>query len=327
MQASAPASIDRRRLLQGLGAAALAASLPACAPAWSVQSTFWQLWPSHLELNPQAWRERIAAMHGLGFREIIIQWVGASGGAQPWQLPASTLALIFEEAERLGMGLQLGLPYDERWWRQLGNADDAALAGFLQEAQAQALAYARASTIAGHAAFRGWYIPYEIEQYSWAASERQSRLARWLREMSDPLLQQTGRVPAISTYHSKLPGQLSLADLWNGLLDAARLRPMLQDGVGVSGMAAYDALEPLHRMLLARRVPFDLIVELFEELPSERQDGTTFSARSADSARVRRQLRIARRYRAQSVVAFAADPWLIGPTPEAERLRRDWPPS
>ncbi|MGS1006679.1 DUF4434 domain-containing protein [Achromobacter anxifer] len=325
MQASLPASTGRRRLLQGLGAAALAASLPACAPAWSVQSTFWQLWPSHLELSPEAWRERIAAMHALGFREIIIQWVGAGGGPQPWQLPEATLALIFDEAERLGMGLQLGLPYDERWWRQLGNPDDAALAAFLQAAQAQALAYARASNATGLAAFRGWYIPYEIEQHSWAAPGRQARLAQWLRELSDPLAQQTASAPAISTYHSKLPGTLALADLWSGLLDAAMLRPMLQDGVGVSGMAAYDALEPLHRMLLARRAPFDLIVELFEELPSGRQDGTTFNARSADAARVRRQLRIARRYRAQSVVAFAADPWLIGPTPEAERLRRQWP--
>ena len=245
MQASTPASTGRRRLLQGLGVAALAASLPACAPAWSVQSTFWQLWPSHLELSPQAWRERIAAMHALGFREIIIQWVGASGGAQPWQLPASTLALIFDEAERLGMGLQLGLPYDERWWRQLGNPDDAALAAFLQATQAQALAYAQASNATGLAAFRGWYIPYEIEQHSWAAPGRQARLAQWLRELSDPLAQQTGRVPAISTYHSKLPGALSLADLWNGLLDVVRLRPMLQDGVGVSGMAAYEALGAL----------------------------------------------------------------------------------
>jgi hypothetical protein len=235
------------------------------------------------------------------------------------------LALIFDEAERLGMGLQLGLPYDERWWRQLGNPDDAALAAFLQAAQALALAYAQASNATRLAAFRGWYIPYEIEQHSWAAPGRQALLAQWLRELSDPLVQQTGRVPAISTYHSKLPGALSLADLWNGLLDVVRLRPMLQDGVGVSGMAAYEALEPLHRMLLARRAPFDLIVELFEELPSERQDGTTFNARSADAARVRRQLRIARRYRAQRVVAFAADPWLIGPTPEAERLKREWP--
>jgi len=306
--------------------AAVAAGLSACAPPWSVQSTFWQLWPSHLSLSPQAWRERIAAMHGLGFREIIIQWAGTSGGPEPWQLPAPTLALIFDEAERLGMGLQLGLPYDERWWRQLGDPDDAALAAFLQAAQAQALAYARAASVTGRAAFRGWYIPYEIEQHSWAAPGRQPRLARWLRALSDPLAQQAGRASGISTFHSKLPGPLSLADLWSGLLDAASVRPMLQDGVGVSGMAAYEALAPLHRMLLARRAPFDLIVELFEELPSERKDGTTFNARSADAARVRRQLRIARRYRAQRVIAFAADPWLIGPTPEAERLRREWPP-
>ena len=310
----------------GLGLAAAAAGLPACAPAWSPQSTFWQLWPSHLDLAPQAWRERIAAMHGLGFREIVIQWVGASGGPRPWQLPAATLGLIFDEAERLGMGLQLGLPYDERWWRQLGDPDDAALAAFLQAAGAAALDYAGSSPWPRRAAFRGWYIPYEIEQHSWAAPQRRQRLREWLAGLCAPLAQQAGAALPISTYHSKLPGPLSLADLWSELLDAAPLHPMLQDGVGVAGMAAYDALEPLHRMLLARRAPFDLIVELFEELPSERQDGTTFRARSAEAARVRRQLRIARGYRAQRVAAFAADPWLIGPTPEAERLRRRWPP-
>jgi len=320
--------------------AAAAAGLPACAPAWSVQSTFWQLWPSHLALEPQAWRERIAAMHGLGFREIIIQWVGATGGPQPWQLPAPTLALVFDEAERLGMGLQLGLPYDERWWRQLGDPDDAALAAFLQSAQSAALDYAGSSAWPGRAAFRGWYIPYEIEQHSWAAPGRRQRLQEWLGGLAGPLAAPASTAPVgtapvstapvstaptISTYHSKLPSRVTLAELWSGLLDAVPLRPMLQDGVGVMGMAAYEALEPLRRMLLARRAPFDLIVELFEELPSERQDGTTFRARSADGERIRRQLRIARGYRARRVVAFAADPWLIGPTPEAERLRREWP--
>jgi hypothetical protein len=171
------------------------------------------LWPSHLELSPQAWRERMAAMHGLGFREIIIQWVGASGGAQPWQLPAATLALLFDEAQRLGMDLQLGPALTTsagggNW----GNPDDAALAAFLQAAQEQALAYARASDVTGLAAFRGWYIPYEIEQHSWATPERRERLAQWLRGLAEPLAQQVGRMPTISTYHSKLPGPLSLAD-------------------------------------------------------------------------------------------------------------------
>lgn len=311
--------------MRGLGLAAIAASLPACAPAWSVQSTFWQLWRSHLALGPDEWRGRIDAMHRLGFREIIIQWVAASGGSEPWQLPAPTLALIFDEAERLGMGVQVGLPYDERWWRQLGNPDDAALDTFLQTAQSTALEYAASSDCPRRAAFRGWYIPYEIEQHSWGTPARRQRLRQWLAAWSGPLAVQAGAAPAISTYHSKLPSEVTLADLWSGLLDAVPLRPMLQDGVGVSGMEAYEALEPLHRMLLARRATFDLIIELFEELPSERQDGTTFHARSADAERIRRQLRIARRYRARRVVAFSADPWLIGSTEEAKRLRRAWP--
>ena len=75
---------------------------------------------------------------------------------------------------------------------------------------------------------------------------------------------------------------------------------MIQDGVGVAGLDNLKALEPLRRLLLARCAPFDLVIELFEELPSGSTDGSTFKARSADFERVqamadRRQLRRAAR--------------------------------
>ena len=71
---------------------------------------------------------------------------------------------------------------------------------------------------------------------------------------------------------------------------------MIQDGVGVAGLDNLKALEPLRRLLLARRAPFDLVIELFEELPSGSTDGSTFKARSADFERVRKQWLIADSY-------------------------------
>ncbi|MNE97310.1 hypothetical protein D3C80_1956340 [compost metagenome] len=99
---------------------------------------------------------------------------------------------------------------------------------------------------------------------------------------------------------------------------------MIQDGVGVAGLANYQSLAPLHDMLLARRASFDLILELFEELPSSSTDGSTFKARSADFDRVKQQWEVARGYGAKRVVAFAIDPWVIDNTPEARALMQAW---
>lgn len=65
-------------------------------------------------------------------------------------------------------------------------------------------------------------------------------------------------------------------------------------------------------------------MELFEELPSGKTDGTTFKARSADFNRVRQQWDVARGYGAKRIVAFTLDPWVIGDTPEARALMDAW---
>ena len=102
------------------------------------------------------------------------------------------------------------------------------------------------------------------------------------------------------------------------------IRDRVQDGVGVAGLRNYEALAPLQQMLLERRAPFDLIVELFEQLPPTRPDGSDFQARTASFERVRRQWDVARDYGAQRVVAFAIDPWVLNDTPEARQLLREW---
>lgn len=291
----------------------------------SVNATFLQLWRSHLDLGPEEWRLRLRSFRRLGCREIFLQWVGLEGGRpDDWMAPDTLLRTLFDEAERQHLGIHVGLPYDQRWWDMLAGSDPAALAAYLEHTRERGVAYMRDSSLPARRAFRGWYLPYELEQYNWASAQRQAMLVPWLDAFSRAA-QDTGRgVPCISTYHSRLPGEGSLAQLWSGILDQVRIHPMVQDGVGVAGLENFQALEPLHDMLLARGAPFDLILELFEELPSGATDGSTFKARSADFQRVKQQWEIARGYGAKRTVAFALDPWVIDDTPEARALMRDW---
>lgn len=301
------------------------APLAACAPPLSLNATFLQLWRSHLDLSPDDWRVRLSAYRRLGCREVFLQWVGLEGGRpDDWMVPDAVLRLIFDEAERQGLGVHVGLPYDQRWWDVLASQDKAAFTGYLDQTRSRGVAYMESAPWPKRRAFRGWYLPYELEQYNWASAERQGQLIPWLDALSRTAQATSRGVPCISTYHSRLPGDGSLMKLWQGILDQVRIHPMIQDGVGVAGLANYQALEPLHDMLLARRASFDLILELFEELPSGSTDGSTFKARSAEFSRVKQQWDVARGYGAKRVVAFAIDPWVIDDTPEARALMRAW---
>jgi hypothetical protein len=299
--------------------------LAACAPPLSLNATFLQLWRSHLDLGPDDWRVRLSAYRRLGCREIFLQWVGLEGGRpDDWMASDAVLRMIFDEAEHQGLGVHVGLPYDQRWWDVLAKPDQAALIAYLDQTRARGVAYMQAASWPKRRAFRGWYVPYELEQYNWASAERQALLIPWLDGFSRTAQATSPGVPCISTYHSRLPGEGSLTKLWSGILDRVRIHPMIQDGVGVAGLANYQSLAPLHDMLLARRASFDLILELFEELPSSSTDGSTFKARSADFDRVKQQWEVARGYGAKRVVAFAIDPWVIDNTPEARALMQAW---
>ncbi|MDZ4021116.1 hypothetical protein PssiTeo3_45250 [Pseudomonas sichuanensis] len=262
-------------------------------------------------------------MADMGCRTVTLQWVGLIGGQSPWMIPEDMLRNVFDIAHDEGMQVQVGLPFDNAWWQAL-SADAQGQAQFFAKALGEAQGYMAAAPWPQHRAFAGWYIPYELEQYHWASADSQQRLAGWLAAMSASTRQHSDRIPSISTYHSVLPTEGSLLQLWRTLLDTTALRPVVQDGVGVAGWANLQAIEPLLLELRRRKVPFDVVVELFEQLPSEKNDGTDFKARSADYARVQRQLEWARTTGAEQVVAFALDPWALGDDPRARRLREDW---
>jgi sugar phosphate isomerase/epimerase len=315
-----------RRDFLGAGVAATSLALAGCSSAAPVTGSFLQPWRSHLQMPRDHWRQRLADTHALGCRELFVQWTGILGETQAdsWMLADAQIADLLDIAAELGMGVHLGLPYDERWWKQIHHGNAGGPGPFLAHIADIGQRYMQTAPWPRHAAFRGWYIPYELEQYHWDGAERVTLLVQSLQALARTAEATSQRTATVSTYFSRLQTQGSLATLWSILLDQMPLHPMLQDGVGVAGMQNYEGLAPLRQMLLHREAPFDLIVELFEQLPPTQPDGSDFRARSATFERVRQQWDIARDYGAERIVAFAIDPWVLDDTPEARALRRQW---
>ena len=312
------------RLLAAANVRLLTGNLAACDAPPAIGGTFVQLWRSHLDWTRDQWRERLTATHALGCKEIFVQWVGIDGEPDStWISPDSMIQLLLDESAALGMGVHLGVPYDERWWNAIGDKRDAVLDTFLARSSERSTSYMQTALWTLHEAFRGWYIPYELEQYHWADPARADKLADWLGRFSEVALATSGQVPTVSTYYSQLPTAGTLAGMWSTLLDRVQVHPMIQDGVGVAGIRNYDALQPLHDMLVARGAKFDLIAELFEQIPTA-SDGTDFKARSASFRRIEAQWKIARDYGAQRIVAFSLDPWVLGDSAEARLLLKRW---
>lgn len=302
----------------------LAATVSGCSRTpIRFQGTFFQPWQDFEAVSPEDWRKRMRAVRALGCSQIVLQWSAHYGNDHPWTMSDRLLALLFDTAGNEGIGVRLGLPYDEGWWKALADDDKTTLPTFLKSTQKRCIDTLQHSRWPDQAGFRGWYLPYELDQYNWADRARRDLLLDWLTNITEVASQRVAAPLAASTFFSQLPTPGTLVGLWTDILDRMRLRPMLQDGVGVGGMRNYAGLEPLRQLLLQRAISFDLIVELFEQLPSLANTNGAFHARSASQARLRAQLQIAENYGADQIIAFAIDPWILGSSPEALQLRKD----
>ncbi|MEE7548893.1 DUF4434 domain-containing protein, partial [Xanthomonas sp. Kuri4-1] len=299
--------------------------LPGCARPPHFDGSFLQPWQSHLALGPDDWRRHMALARQLGCRELVLQWSGLYGGDEPeWTVPDAVLRMIFASAHAAGLRVRVGVPYHRGWWKALQATEDAPLDAFLALTRERALSDLQQAPWPSLPGFAGWYLPYELEQYHWATEARQQRLCDWLQPLCLAAAQHSPGPMAVSTYFSRLPTRGSLSQLWTRVLDRVAVRPMVQDGVGVAGLGNLAGVDPLLALLRARAVAFDVVVELFEELPSSAADGSHFQAQTADVARIRQQLDWAQGSGADGLFAFALDPWLSQDTPRARALRRQW---
>lgn len=303
--------LNRRTWLAMAATSLLAACSSGGGTSEKFQATFLQPWQNYETLSLAEWQRRLKIMHDLGCSEIILQWSAIYGGSYPWAMPDALIQLLFDEGGSNGIGIRVGLPYDEGWWNALRSDNAQSLPDFFASTQARCVQTLEESRWPAQAGFRGWYLPYELDQYNWATPERRALLLPWLNAIAAASSKSSTQPLALSTFYSTLPTTGTLAGLWTDILDRVALRPMLQDGVGVAGLGNYAGLEPLRVLLRERAIAFDLIVELFEQLPPLPNTNNAFRAKAASGDRINAQMAIARSYGADRIVAFAIDPWLI----------------
>lgn len=319
-------SCSRRRLLQAaLLAPAMAAlgALPGCSLPEQVDGTFLQPWLDHQNWTAADWQRSMKLAQRTGCRQLVLQWSGILGGPEgDWQLSDASVAMLFSAADHAGINVRVGLPFEQRWWQAIGG-DETQLRSFFADSLQRARSWLAQSALTRQRRFAGWYLPYELEQYHWAEPARRQLLVGWLRDLQQAATARAGDC-AISTYFSRLETDGTLVGLWQHVLDATTLRPMVQDGIGVAGTDNHQALLPLMNLFKQRGVAFDVIVELFRELPTVADDGSQFRGESADFARVQQQLEWARASGAGNVLVYALEPWLSQNTPQARALRQAW---
>ncbi|WP_323011438.1 DUF4434 domain-containing protein [Castellaniella sp.] len=319
-----PASPGRRQLL--IAALMVGSGLiGGCAAGTPWAATFLQPWKEHLQMSEKDWRKIFSETRHLGFRQVYIQWLGWTHGEDNWMLSDQTVQSLLEIARQQGMTLVIGLPHDSRWQQVLGSDSLSEISRFFDETVADAAVLVQDKTWAAHPAFKGWYIPYEIEQYSWGYDQKVLLLADWLKKLAATLWQNSQVVPSISTYCSQLDTPQTLAAVWNGIVQyGAQVYPLIQDGAGIYGQPDLDALNQLQKSLQSQGIAFDLIIELFQQQRPVGLDSSDFNAVTSAPERVRQQICRFEASGARKIIAFSAYPWLTNNTEAAHILRAQW---
>lgn len=300
-----------------LGGAAIplvsSALIPGPAPT-RLDGSFLQIWKDDLKLSQTQWAEKVATLRALQCRDVVLQWTSFG---EEYRMSDESVLTFMDLAYAAGLSVTVGLPYDHRYWKVLMGQEQIGLAAFMSEMAEAGARFISNTPYSSHPAFAGWYVPYEIDQYSWRKSEDRTHLKNYLLRLRDTLGTK-GAPLSISTFFSQLEGAGYLTDVWSDVLDAGAIRLMVQDGVGVYGMVNYERLAPLFALLKQRNAAFDLVLEVFTQLPGAGPEDLRLVP--AEFERVQAQLEAAARIAPARILAFAVYPYMAGADPKAKAL-------
>ena len=320
--------LSRRRFTLWLAlAAAGLASRDAPVADWlpaRLDGSFFQPWRADFD-DLAIWPARFDLLQHLGCQQLILQWVDYVDGTDRFAASADTLNRLLDLAAARGLALRIGLPFDNGYWAAAA-ADEPKMDAHLKAVLTRQTRHIETASYAQHPAFAGWYLPQELDDYTWRRSGFLDRLLDYLSTITAAVAGHDDRLLAVSTFHSAFAASGVWPDLWSAILQRVALVPLIQDGAGVAaptreGHSAASA--QLAERLRADAKPFELIIELFEQL--DRDDGRAqqpFTARAASFARVRTQLERAVDLGPGRILGFAVDPYMTDRVAGGKALRR-----
>lgn len=269
----------------------MTAAIAVPGPRPRMGGTFLQLWAAHKKWPDERWTELFSYLRALGMREVVIQWS---------RYDALDYREEIERILRARFDVWMGLGYNSRWWQQPSP-------DMVRDA---------VRDVPRMDGVRGFYLPHEIDDATWADKHRAGALAeaiRSVRRQFHPL--------AVSGFSNRRGAPAGLAGFWRDLQRKSKFdRLLFQDGIGSGKMPLAewpDWARPLARTL-GRRLT--IVVETF----AARGEGATWQAEPAEWARIQEQLRIAGATGRSQVLVFSAPEYMtpLGGAPAGELFRQ-----
>ncbi|MDA1088206.1 MAG: DUF4434 domain-containing protein [Verrucomicrobia bacterium] len=296
-----------RTLMHQLKLTALAALalLPQTLRAGESSGTLIQLNRDAAQLTAEDWAVDFEQMKAIGIDTAIIQWSAEEGisyftNALAFVEVYPAIEGILEAATQKGIDVYLGLHHDSRYWDHVtGRARVLKDYFYVRVAQNEKLQLEMLKRFGTHDAFKGYYIPDEIDDINWRVSEKTPLMKNYLAKMSERLRanDKTREILVSAFYRMRTAPDVFASNL-KELVGGSHVSSVLvQDGLGDGISWKYaERYVPIYYTMLAEAfrdsgVNLWIVIETFTRNSQPREP---FAAGSADAARVQKQINLAR---------------------------------
>lgn len=281
-----------------------ASPFPSSSCRNGLDATFVQLGERDMARDVEQWKAEFEPARGLGMSGIVVQYSGDSRGGYDDRLNAGPLRALLAAAEALDVAVFLGLYADERWPHRLPAGDwlPPPLDNPVESERLFALCSEFRSCV-------GWYIPEEIDDWTWGTPQGAERIGGLLAAAVARLRSSfPWRPVAISPFYAEALSPEAYADWWRSVLQRAHVDVlMMQDGGGARGTSAVT----IGRLLQALRPALEQngallwsVAEVFHQTSGMPIDDAEFAAIPTQFAPLRERLDIEHLH-AERVVAFS----------------------
>lgn len=294
------------------------------APPTTISGTFFQPWL--VEGWQQAdWQNELSDLKAAGVTDHIIwQWTVDSFNKTAYyptkisglkQVEGMALTDPVEtsliQAQKAGLKVWLGLNWTDDWWKKYAN-DETWLAN---EFRISKLVAAELWQLYGGkygGTIAGFYLTMEVDQYNFAAKDKQDRIKAVYKDVADSIHQNMNKPVMIAPFNSD-GGGLKPAEwqtMWENILATAPIDVInMQDGCGASddGQTTHTTTATAGEWFKVTRAAINKVrpaTQLWSDLETFDMDaqGNTFPAK--DFSRLQKQIDAAKPY-VERISSFA----------------------
>jgi hypothetical protein len=282
-----------------------------------ISGTFLQLLEQNGNWERSRWESLFDSLHQLGVRQVVVQWTlhdsraffaGQTFGA----VARPPLETILELAQARGIEVYLGLAAESGYWEKIRQTP-LRQGEYLERLRwkSERVAQEVAAIAARYGAFKGWYLPEEIDDLDWRSPQARGVLVQHLRRLGSFLKQLTPAATILlSGFTSARTDPESYGEFWGTLFRDTPVDVLLfQDAAGTGRLPrellpAY--LKALRGAADANGKKLQVVVELFTEVSAD-----PFKAVPAPLSRLRQQLRTADDYATGGINSFSVPDYML----------------